>query len=71
MYDPCNVDLMYCLLEAADEVSLSKWRILDSAPHYAMIEGGELVKKSSSILPSFGQLLPYQQPSNHDVRCVH
>ena len=63
---------MFCLLEATDGVKLSKWRILDSAPHYAMIEGEELVKKSSSILSSVGQLLPYQQPSNNDdVRCAH
>ena len=59
------------MLEATDGVNLSKWRMLDSAPHYAMIEGEELVKKSSSILSSFGQLLPYQQASNDDVRSVH
>lgn len=57
--------LVCCLLETA-AVTLSKWRILDSAPHYAIVEGGELVK-SSSFLSSFGQLLPYQPSSNYDV----
>ena len=60
-----------CILEGADGVSLSKWRMLDSAPHYATVESGELIKKSSSILSSFGQLLPYQQASNSDVRHAH
>jgi len=62
---PC--DVLFAGNKATDGVGLSKWRTLDSAPHYAMIEGEELVKKSSSILTSFGQLLPYQQPSNDVV----
>ena len=65
--------MFYTMLEAGNGVSMSKWRILDSSPYYAMVESGELIKKSSSsnILTSFGQLLPYQPASNNDVRCVH
>lgn len=64
--------MFYTILEAGNGVSMSKWRILDSAPYYAVVESGELVKKSSSgILSSFGPLLPYKPANNYDVRCVH
>ena len=62
---------MLYYIEAGNGISMSKWRVLDSAPYYAMVESGELMRNSSSsILSSFGQFLPYQQPSNSDVRSV-
>ncbi|XP_065910966.1 NBAS subunit of NRZ tethering complex-like isoform X2 [Dysidea avara] len=38
-------------------VCVSKWRMLDSAPHYAIVEGRDVVQKTSSFLP-------YQQSSS-------
>ena len=43
-------------------VCVSKWRVLDAAPHYAVVEGRDVVQKTSSFLP-------YQQLSSDKV-CV-